>query len=262
MHPFVALMRRYVVDYLICQDMEVCAQIMVPDYVLHMGGVDLGPRDDVYVPAVARQLQQFPGLGMTVHEIVLSNDRLALRFSQHGASVKHSGARAAWSGIGLYKWDGERLTSNYAIEDYASRRTQLATGHPLTVDSPAIAPWDQAPHDPQPAHETLVRNWLQNADWATSSGLVVDDSRSAGQQARSLLDVTSSRIDDLFSAGDAVGFHITETGRYRGGLELPDSCVGRVATLFSVGLVHLDANGALTGHVLRERATLQRELTR
>ena len=56
MHPFVALMRRYVVDYLLCQNPDVCAQIMEPDYVLHMGGTELGPRDEVYVPAVVKQL--------------------------------------------------------------------------------------------------------------------------------------------------------------------------------------------------------------
>ena len=44
MHLFVALMRRYVVDYLLCQNPAVCAQIMEPHYVLHMAGTELGPR--------------------------------------------------------------------------------------------------------------------------------------------------------------------------------------------------------------------------
>ena len=74
-------MRRYVVDYLLCQNPDVCAQIMEPDNVLHMGGTELGPRDEVYVPAVVKQLEQFPGLGMTVHELVLTEDRLAMRLA-------------------------------------------------------------------------------------------------------------------------------------------------------------------------------------
>jgi len=265
MHPFVALMRRYVVEYLLCQDPSICAQIMEPDYVLRMGGSELGPRDEVYVPAVVRQLRQFPGLGMTVHEIIVNGDRLAMRFSQHGASVRHDGRQASWGGIGLYRWNGDRLTSNYAIEDHYSRRRQLATGVVMPVEAPAVAPWDTMVEAPDPNAEAAVRAWLLDPTrWLESglsqpSGLVVDDGlRDASDR---LLEVEETVIDDLFSAGGRVAFHITRTGRYTGGLDVPGSCIGATVTLYSVGIVRLDGSGQMTGRIIRERSGLQRSLT-
>ena len=259
MHPFVAIMRRYVLDYLLCQNPDVCAQIMEPDYVLHMGGTDLGPRDSVYVPAVMRQLQQFPGLGMTVHEILVStDDRLAMRFSQHGASVRHNGRQASWGGIGLYRWNGERLTSNYAIEDYESRRRQLATGVALPVAAPAIAPWDTVAEEPSAAAEAVVRGWLLDGA-APAVGIAYDD-EPVGTSVP-LIDVDSTVIDEMISAGRRVAFHITQTGRYRGELDLPGSTVGAAATLYSVGVVGVDEAGRLAGRVIRERGALHRTLS-
>ena len=47
MHPFVALMRRYCIDYTNTHDQSVCDSIMEPDYVVHIGGFDLpGLPDD------------------------------------------------------------------------------------------------------------------------------------------------------------------------------------------------------------------------
>jgi hypothetical protein len=257
--PFVALMRRYVVDYLQCQNAEVCAHIMEPDYVLYMGGTELTPRDEVYVPAVVRQLQQFPGLGMTVNEIICNGDRLAMRFSQHGASTKHDGRMASWGGIGLYKWNGVKLTSNYAIEDYYSRRNQLASGGALPVESPAIAPWDTAAGAADPAAEAIVRAYLESADSILTTGIAFDDEPVGTSQP--LVDVHSTVIDDLFSVGDRVAFHTTQTGMYLGGLDVPPSAIGKPATLYSVGVLRVDGD-LLSGRVIRERAALQRALSR
>ena len=259
-HPFVALMRRYVVDYLICQDESVCARIMEPDYVLRMGGTELGPRDEVYVPAVVRQLEQFPGLGMTVHEIVFTEDRLAMRFSQHGASNRHGGNQASWGGIGLYRWNGARLTSNYAIEDYYSRRRQLVEGHPESVESPAVAPWDTAVGTANPTLEDDVRVWLNAGALLDSAHLVVVDDGRVGESFQ-LLDVESTIVDEVFSAGGRVAFHATQHGRYLGGLDVPTSSIGQPATLYSVGVVARSSGGHLEGRMIRERAALQRALT-
>jgi SnoaL-like polyketide cyclase len=258
-HPFVSLMRRYVVDYLQCQNAEICAQIMEPDYVLHMGGTDLGPRDEVYVPAVVRQLQQFPGLGMTVNELICNGDRLAMRFSQHGASTKHDGAQAAWGGIGLYKWNGSKLTSNYAIEDYYTRRNQWASGVPLPVESPAIAPWDAEIVLADPAAEKVVRECLLSGNSKKSTGIAFDDEPVGTSSA--LLEAHETVIDDIFAVGDRVAFHTTQIGTYIGGLDVPDNALGKIATLYSVGVLRVDGD-LLSGRVIRERAALQRELSR
>lgn len=260
MHPFVGVLRRYVVDYLICQNAAVCAEIMEPGYVLHMGGTDLGPRDDVYVPAVVRQLEQFPGLGMTVHEIVFTEDRLAMRFSQHGASVRHNGRQAAWGGIGLYRWNGARLTSNYAIEDYWSRRRQLADGISERVEPPAVAPWDAEVGTADPSAEADIIDWAQNGANTTETDHVWFDDLPVAS-TRSPLDVHKTTVDDVFSASGRVAFHVSQQGTYRGGLDVPESSLGREATLYSVGVVHRDAAGRLHGRVIRERGALIRALT-
>ena len=38
MEPFVAVMRRYIEDYVNPHDVSVCEEIMTPDYVVHIGG--------------------------------------------------------------------------------------------------------------------------------------------------------------------------------------------------------------------------------
>jgi hypothetical protein len=270
MHPFVGVLRRYVVDYLICQNAAVCAEIMEPDYVLHMGGTDLGPRDEVYVPAVVRQLEQFPGLGMTVHEIMFTEDRLAMRFSQHGASVRHNGRQAAWGGIGLYRWNGTRLTSNYAIEDYASRRRQLADGVCEVVESPAVAPWDTDIGSADPDAEADIIDWVSGGAGTVDGDQVWFDDAPTVRIApmQPLLDVHTTVVDELFSASGRVAFHVTQHGTYLGdpgGLHglggVPDTSIGREATLYSVGVVHRNDEGHLQGRVIRERAALSRALS-
>jgi hypothetical protein len=257
MHPFVALMKRYVIDYLQCQNPSVCAQIMEPDYMLYMGGSNLGPRDEVYVPAVVRQLEQFPGLGMTVNEIMLNGDRLAMRFSQHGASVRHDGRQAAWSGIGLYRWNGVKLTSNFAIEDYYSRKQQLASGTSTSVESPAVAPWDTRVRSSDSGAEAGIRDWLQSGMAFGGHLVQVDDE---GDQPNALVSVDATVVDDLFSAGNRVAFACTQIGTYLGGLA--KGSLGTACTLYSVGVVELGADGAVSGRVIRERAGLERQVTR
>jgi predicted ester cyclase len=257
MHPFVALMKRYVVEYLQCQNASVCAHIMEPDYMLYMGGSELGPRDEVYVPAVVRQLEQFPGLGMTVNEIILNGDRLAMRFSQHGSSVRHDGRQAAWSGIGLYRWNGSKLTSNFAIEDYYSRKQQLGSGLSLSVESPAVAPWDTRVEPSNPEAEASIRSWLASGMAFADHSVVADDE---GSRPSPLISVEQTVIDDLFSAGNRVAFACTQTGTYVGGLK--KGLVGEPCTLYSVGVVEVDVAGMVSGRVVRERAGLERQVVR
>lgn len=263
-HPFVEVMRRYVVDYLICQNASVCAEIMEPDYVLHMGGTDLGPRDEAYVPAVVRQLEQFPGLGMTVHEIIFTEDRLAMRFSQHGASIRHNNRQAGWGGIGLYQWNGKRLTSNFAIEDYAGRRRQLTDGTPDDVESPAVAPWDSTMGVPDLDAEADIITWVSNGSRTVEGDCVwFDDAPVASRfsPTEPLLDLHETIIDDVFSASGRVAFHVTQHGIYLGGLDVPETSIGRTTTLYSVGIVDRDSDGHMQGRVIRERGALSRSLS-
>lgn len=253
-HRFVGLMRRYVLDYLACANPAVCAEIMDPDYRLFMGGHELGPRDEVYVPAVARQLEQFPGLGMTANQVICNGERLALRFSQHGASRRHDNRQAAWTGIGLYFWNGERLTSNWALEDYFARRRQLADGVVNTLDPPAVAPWDTEIRPVDPSAETAVRSWVAAGSLHGTDGVDFDDEWQGWLSGPVVeVDPDTVVIDDLFSAGDDVAFHITQTGPYLGGVGR-DERIGEPATLRSAGIVRVVDGEVVAGRVVRDRS--------
>src|SRR5690242_17563880 len=109
----VELVRRWAVEWLLCADPSVCEEILAPEYSLLIGDQRLGPRE-VYVAAVMRQLRHFPGLGYTVHELIATDDRVAVRLTAHGAS---KGREAAWPVVALFRSDGHQLTHSYAEED-------------------------------------------------------------------------------------------------------------------------------------------------
>ena len=253
----VGLVRRWSVDWLNAQHPQICEQILAPSYTLLIGGFLLGPRE-VYVPATMAQLERFPGLVVTTHQLVTSGTLLALVFSEHGASARLDGKAAVWSGIALFRWNGMALTQCFAEEDYYGRRRQFTTGRPDLVDRPATAPWDQLPQPADPAAEAVVRDWL--AGPRLRSVPVVCDDEGAGQPSHDLLEVTGCRVDELFSAGDQVAFHVGQTGAYRGGLDGVDDCVGQTATLEVAGVVTVREGQIVGGRVVRDRLGMARTL--
>ncbi|ODU05041.1 MAG: hypothetical protein ABS81_08630 [Pseudonocardia sp. SCN 72-86] len=248
--PFVALMRRYVNDYTNRHDTSVCAEIMEPGYTLRMGPHEVAGRDELYIPAAQKQFAEFPGLCLTVHEIVTNGERLAMRFSEHGRSVRHDGAAAVWTGLGLYRWNGRKLVDNFVEQDYLSRRRQLAGGPTAVVEAPATAPWDTVALPSSAEAEAVVRSWIDS----DGGGVTVDDSPA-------LLADASSQVDDLFSAGSDVAFRVTHTGTYSGGLDVDPSLVGHPATLHMVGLVHVAGGRVVGGNVVRDRLGMVRSLS-
>lgn len=256
MEPLVALMRRYVVDYTNRHDTSVCADLMEPGYTLRMGAHEVAGRDELYIPAARKQFDQFPGLGLTVHEIATNGDRLAMRFSEHGASIRHGGAAASWSGLGLYRWNGTRLVENWVEQDYTARRRQLSGDGPDPVDAPAVAPWDTVAEPGDPAAEKAALDWV--AAGLPAAGVRWDDG-----DDHALVADTEDRVDDVFSAGDRVAVRVTRTGTYAGGLDgVDDAAVGRPATLHLVALVRVAGGAVAGGHGVRNRQDLARSLTR
>src|SRR5271167_1654158 len=166
MEPFIALMRRYVIDYTNSHDQSVCDEIMEPDYVFHMSGVTFRSRDNDYKPAVKRLFEEMPGLCLAIHGFVTNGNRLAMLFSEHGASVPHDDRLSAWGGIGLYKWNGRRLTENYVEQDYLARFDQLETGRPHPLEPLHLDPWFIRALPPNPPAEEIVRSWLHAATFA------------------------------------------------------------------------------------------------
>jgi SnoaL-like polyketide cyclase len=254
--PLVSVVRRWAVDWLNRADPSVCSEIMTPDYGILIGGFHLDGRD-AYVAGTVNQLNRFPGLGMTVHELISSGDRLALRFTEHGAAQKLDWREAAWGGVALFRWDGRRLTECFAEEDYYSRRRQLASGQTDPIEPPATAPWNATAQDPDPAAEEVVHGWLARGDL---SSVELDDGWLGHDVALQLEDVTVE-LNELFSAGAKVAFHGVCRGRYVGGLDAVDAATGQPVSLHVAGVVTVAEGEVATGRVIRDRLGLQRSLS-
>ncbi|MBL8270066.1 ester cyclase, partial [Steroidobacter sp.] len=221
---------------------------------------DLSGRDTHYKPATQKQFDQFPGLGLTVNQLVTNGSRTCLRFSEHGASMRHKGALASWGGIGLYKWDGERLTENFVEQDYYSRRQQLASGRPKPVETPALAPWDTVAEPVNPAAESVVREVLERGDLTRLDGLDFDDAWT-GSPPQRVLQPDGATIDDLFSVGDRVAFRITQTGKLLDDFAGAEPrFVNTPVFLHMTGLVTVRDGRIVGGRVIRDRLGLLRRL--
>lgn len=253
------LVRRWSVDWLNGQHPEVCKQVLAPDYTLRIGGFLLGPRE-TYVPATLAQLSRYPGLVVTAHQVVTDGDKVALWFSEHGASARLEGRAAVWTGVSLFRWDGSALSACFAEEDYYGRRRQLDLGTPDAVLPPAVAPWDEParPPDADADAEAVVRDWLAGPDLRSCP--VVCDDEHTGAAPQRLLEVTGCEEHELFSAGDWVAFHVAQSGTYVGGLDDLDDLVGRPARLEVAGLVRVADGQVVEGRVVRDRLGTARAL--
>jgi hypothetical protein len=262
MEPFVALMRRYCIDYTNAHDQSVCDEIMAPEYVVHISGFEL-PRDTAYKPAVAGVFARFPGLQLQVHEFVTNGERLAMRFSEHGAAADAGGRLAAWGGIGLYRWNGRQLLENFVEQDFLAQEEQLVTGVPAPLETPHLDPWLGTRAEPACVDaEAVVRAWLAKGDLRAAARAVSDGSWYAAL-APSPLEVESVEVNDLFSAGARVAFHVTQRGRYRGGLRGADPAwVGRPAWLRCVGLARAEGGEVREVRVITDRLGMRAALAR
>jgi hypothetical protein len=218
LHPFVALMRTYCIDYTNSHDQSLYDEIMEPDYVVHINGMDL-VRSTSYAKSVTAIFAMAPGLGLVVHDFVLNGDRLCMYFSEHAAMPGPNGpALSCWRGIGLYKWNGTRLTENYVEQDYVAMQAQTTSGKPHPLTPPHLDPWTTT--EPVPADaaaEAVVQSWLHRGDLVDAPSVEIDDMRT-GTTYEPVIDISSVTVNDLFSAGGAVPFHVTMHGTYRGGL--------------------------------------------
>jgi hypothetical protein len=255
---FVRLMKHYVIDYTNRNDQSQTPHIMEPDYVLRMGDHVLKGRDSAYHDATAKQMKQFPNLCLTVHEIATSGERLVMRFSEHGASQLHDGARCAWGGIGLYSWNGSKLTGNFVEQDYFSRRHQLKTGRTHLVDHPAVDPWNSRAEAPDRESEAIVRTWLASGQLASTPNVLVDD-QWTGARVSPLLEQSHIELDDFFSCGGTVAFHATQHGRLLAEVEIGGEA-GTTAYLHIAGLVHVAEGRVSSGRIIRNRLDLVRRL--
>lgn len=258
LHPLAALLRRYAFAYTAAHDFAVCEQIMVEDYLLRMGEHELRGRDVEYIPATAKQYRQFPGLGFTVHELVLGEERAALHFTEHGRSTLR-GSSASWTGVSLYRWDGARLTECRVEQDYYGRRGQLHSGVAHPVAAPGLDPWSAPATPPDQAAEDTVRRWLSGGGLADTPLGGLDD-EAHGTIRRVLLSAPSTTVLDLFGAGPRVAFHVRLAGDYAGGLDHLDGHRHRPATLYVTGLATVTGGAVTDVRAITDRLAAERRL--
>lgn len=254
MEPFVSLMRRYCIDYTNVHDQSVCDEIMSPEYRITISGRTMGM--DEYHEAVTAAFRRYPTLMLTVHELVLSGDRLAMRFSEHGAAADEPDNVAVWPGISLYRWDGSRLLECRVEQDFLTRDEQTADGRTAPLEPAHPDPWAttrDAPSDP--TVEATVRSWLDGLASDPAAALSAPGVELLGSdRAEPLLRDLSVRIDDLFSAGPRFAAAVTLEGAYAGGIEaLGDEHLDVRAEL-PLTLIGEVSEGGLSGaRIVRDR---------
>lgn len=253
--------RRYMTRFVNCHDFTVLPQIMRDDYHLCTSGMDIAGRDDRYRTAVAKQLEQFPGLVFTLHDIFITDTYVCVRFTEHGASRLHEGARAAWPSIAIYEVSGDLLSSCTIEQDYYSRRRQLSEGRPVPVDPPAIAPWDETTRLPDKAAGQIVSDWLDSGEWLDCASVLLDDEQATGSRER-IVDSGRTTVDLLVSGGGKVAFHAVLEGTLAADFGSAAHIAGQAVAIHMSGLVTVADNRVATGHIVRDRWGLYRRLSK
>ncbi len=258
--PSARLLRGFAVDFLTCHNVAAVETIMEPDYTLSIGGHTFSGRDANYLPATAGQLEQFPGLCVTVHDTVIGPDAAAMRFTEHGASNRHGGRLSTWGGVTLFRIRNGRLHQGWAEEDYFARKRQLAQSSCDIVKPPHPAPWDAPCEAPDPTVEAVARGWLTDpASWADAAR--IEEISAEGPGFADLVEIETVVVDHMFSAGQRGAFHLICAGRYRGGFaDIDKTSVGQPVTLPLAGLFDVGDGQVSHIQVTADRLGLNRSL--
>jgi predicted ester cyclase len=255
------LLRGFAVDFLTSHDLTEVTRIMEPDYCLTIGGHVFDGRDQAYLPATAAQLEQFPGLCVTVHDVILGPDVVAMRFTEHGVSRKHNGRAAAWGGITMFSMCNGRFRQGLAEEDYFARKRQLATGNCDPVKAPHRAPWDVAVESPNDAAAYIARTWLEDPRAITDTDNI-EEICSAGPSFAQLIAVDEFRVEQMFTAGERVAFRVVGHGNYAGGFtDIDRARVGRRIALSVAGILSVRAGQVTDVQIAFDRLGLHRLLS-
>jgi len=253
------LMRRYAFGFVNNHDPAAAATVMADDYRLHMGSDTLVGRDDAYLPAVVHQIQQFPGLGFTIHELITDGTTTALLFSEHGRAAA-SGAAAVWRGVSIYRAEAGRLAECWVEQDHFGRRRQVESGRPDPLGPPAGDPWTQHVDGPMGARlaaQRALAAWSAALTSWPPPGVAVD--AGVHQAVQPVLAVTGTVLNALVVEGDRVAFNLTVLGRYLEGL--PGATGRDVEVRLPVGAFGRLLDGELVDlDVISNRVLVQRQL--
>lgn len=257
--PQARLLRGFATDFLTSHDAAEVEWIMDPAYRLSIGGFLLDGRDDSYLPATAAQLAQFPGLVVTVHDTVIGTEHVAMRFTEHGASVRDQGRIAAWGGVTLFRIAEGCLAHGWAEEDYFARKRQLKSGTCDAIGEPGAAPWDKPATPPDASTEAAVRAWLGRVEALLDPS--VEEIVIGGPGFAALIEPGEVTLNALFTAGSRAAFHLDLAGAYRGGFDDVDrASIGQPVTLRLAGIVDVEDGAVVRAQVSGDRLGLHRSL--
>lgn len=178
-----------------------------------------------------------------------------MRFSEHRLAPAEGGRHAVWGGIGVYRWNGEQLLENYVEQDFAAQQAQLqGSVRAAPLEPPHLDPWVGTNAEPaDPEAEKVAREWLERGDLREAPEVIVDSSWYEAL-APSPIEVDSVVVNDLFSAGDRVAFHVSQNGGYAGGLPGVDDCrKGQTARLDCAGIASLEDGRVRSVRVITDR---------
>ena len=243
-----AAVRTWAVNWLAGQDAAAAAACLDANYELQIGPFTLGPRS-AYIEATLGQLERYPGLGVTVHDILTDGQHTVVRLSEHGPSTRHDGAVASWRVVAVFEHAEDRIVRGWAEEDYWARRRQLTADLADPIDPPAAAPWSTTAQEPEPGVADAVRQWVA-AGAPALPGLLRDDEDLVDSYELPF-EASSGSIDVLVVSGRKAGFHAVIEGS-----------VGDTPLRLPVaGLVTVAADGKLTGHLVTDRLGLPKTET-
>ncbi|MDR5699758.1 ester cyclase [Agromyces aerolatus] len=257
------LMRRYVYGFVNSHDFDVPSSIMHEQYTLHMGSDTLRGRDDVYLPAVRHQFAQFPQLEYSIHELIGTDTLTAVRFSEHGRSLRAPEVAASWIGVAIYRAEGGRLVECWVEQDHFGRRAQLASGIGDPLPPVAVAPWDASrPGEPASseasAAETEFREWAEGLRQWPPAAATLDPGQASSTQP--VLTETEVRVNAIVAEGPTVAANLTVTGRYAGGLPGFDDRIGAHVRTFVGVFADVEAGEVTSVRGVSNRVAVQRAL--
>lgn len=253
------LLRGFATDFLTSHDVAEARRIMASDYTLHIGGHVFAGRDEQYIPATEAQLDLFPGLIVTVHDVVLAPGWAAMRFTEHGVSAKPPHHAAAWGGITLFSFHKERLSRGWAEEDYFARKRELKSGACDPILPPMAAPWDQPCEMPEEATERLAREWLKDPPNLLSPP--VEQMRVGAPAFDALIRPSGITVSALFTAGPRAAFHAVLSGSYAGGFaDIDQANVGAGIELRVAGILDTESGQVRRVQLSADRLGLHRDL--
>jgi hypothetical protein len=251
------LLRGFAVDFLTAHSAEAARKILAPQYRLAISGHVFKGREETYLPATLAQLDQFPGLCVTVHDVVLGRDAVAMRFTEHGATAK-DGVVSTWGGVTMFRIVDGLLDHGWAEEDYFARKRQLKSGNIDPLRAPHAAPWDTALQEDNATTSRIVKAWLDDPAALFED---VEEISTEGPRLSQVIEPQAVEVGFSFVAGQRAAFHAVVSGKYLGGFtDVTPERIGEIVNVPVAAIVDIVGGKVSRVQLCGDRLGLSRSL--